>query len=184
MNSNCSCNLHLSCGNARSLTHCATVGTPLDNVFFGFCFFFFSFFGHPMAYGVLGPGIRSEPQLWPMLHLWQCQPLLPAMLGQGLSPYPGTAEKLPILLCHSGNSMFFNLCTFSDLLVSVPYRVNYFHHCIYLLILFHFRQAKFMFSCGQSQIFPLVTAFITSQSFLMIKVIHAYHKKIQKCRKV
>ena len=34
-----------------------------------------------------------------------------------------------------------------------------------------------MFSCGQSQISHLVTAFITSQSFLMIKVIHAYHKQ-------
>ena len=33
-------------------------------------FFFFSpFFGHPTAYGVSGPEIRSEPQLRSMPHL-------------------------------------------------------------------------------------------------------------------
>ena len=41
-----------------------------------FFFFFFFFFCHPTAYGVPGPGIRSEPQLWLTPHtpqLWQCQ---------------------------------------------------------------------------------------------------------------
>ena len=31
------------------------------------------FFGHPKAYGAPGPRIRSEPQLWTKLQLWQCQ---------------------------------------------------------------------------------------------------------------
>ena len=30
------------------------------------------FFGRPTAHGVPRPGIRFQPQLWPMLHLWQC----------------------------------------------------------------------------------------------------------------
>ena len=38
-----------------------------------FFFLFFSFLVHPMAYRVPGPGIRSNPQLWPMPQLWQCQ---------------------------------------------------------------------------------------------------------------
>ena len=38
---------------------------------------FFFFFGHPMVYGVPGPGIRSEPQLWPKPQVWQCQILNP-----------------------------------------------------------------------------------------------------------
>ena len=41
---------------------------------------FVGFFGHPIAYGVLRPGIRSKPQLWPMLQLWQHWILNP--LGQ------------------------------------------------------------------------------------------------------
>ena len=31
----------------------------------------FFFFGLPTVCGVPGPGIKSEPELWPMLHLWQ-----------------------------------------------------------------------------------------------------------------
>ena len=38
-------------------------------VCFVFCFFFF---GHPMAYGVPGPGNRSKLQLWPVLLPPQC----------------------------------------------------------------------------------------------------------------
>ena len=34
-------------------------------------FFFFFFFGHSSAYGVPGPGIRSELQSRPNLQLWQ-----------------------------------------------------------------------------------------------------------------
>ena len=34
---------------------------------------FLSFFGHPTTDRVPGPGIRSEPQLQPMLQLGQCQ---------------------------------------------------------------------------------------------------------------
>ena len=34
-------------------------------------FFLILFFGRSTAYRALGPGIRSELQLWPMLQLWQ-----------------------------------------------------------------------------------------------------------------
>ena len=34
----------------------------------------FFFFGHPGAYAVPRPGIRSEPQLRPTQQLWQRQP--------------------------------------------------------------------------------------------------------------
>ena len=45
-------------------------------IYFQFFFFFLSFlFGCPVAYGVLRPGIRSKPQLWPMLQL--CQHWIP-----------------------------------------------------------------------------------------------------------
>ena len=44
---------------------------------FAFPLFFFFFFGHPMAYGVPGPGIRSKPQLQPKPQLWQCWILNP-----------------------------------------------------------------------------------------------------------
>ena len=40
LNLSCSCNLHLSCGNAESLTHCAALGTPsstLDEINCGWC---------------------------------------------------------------------------------------------------------------------------------------------------
>ena len=33
----------------------------------------FFFFGHPVAYGFPRSGIKSEPQLWPMMQLWQQQ---------------------------------------------------------------------------------------------------------------
>ena len=45
---------------SEGMSHC--------NLFF--CFLF-SFFGCPVAYGVPGPGIRSEPQSWPKPQLWQ-----------------------------------------------------------------------------------------------------------------
>ena len=37
---------------------------------FSFINLFFSFFGHPTAYGVPGPGIRAKPQFWPKPQLW------------------------------------------------------------------------------------------------------------------
>ena len=41
------------------------VSLQLDGFFFIFLSLFFPFFGLPAAYGVLGPWIRSEPQLGP-----------------------------------------------------------------------------------------------------------------------
>ena len=42
-------------------------------VFFcSLCFLFF-LFDHAAAYGVPGPGTRSEPELRPRLQLWHCQ---------------------------------------------------------------------------------------------------------------
>ena len=38
---------------------------------------FFFLWLHPQHMAVLGPGIESEPQLWPMPQLWQCQILNP-----------------------------------------------------------------------------------------------------------
>ena len=65
--------------------------------------FFFSF-GLPMAYEVLGPGIRSEPQLQPMAQLWQYWILEPTVPGWGSNLHSGAAETLPTPLCHSRNS--------------------------------------------------------------------------------
>ena len=60
--------------------------------------FLFLFFSCPTVYGVPGPGIRSEPQLR------QHRILYPTVPGQGLNLHLGTAETLPIPLCHSRNS--------------------------------------------------------------------------------
>ena len=48
---------------------------------FSYCnipFFFFFFFGYPMAYRIPRPGIRSKLQLRPRLQLWQHQVTMPA----------------------------------------------------------------------------------------------------------
>ena len=56
---------------------------PFLIFFVFFCFFFLdnSFFGgwrlHWQHTGVSRAGIQSKPQLWPTLHLWQCQILNP-----------------------------------------------------------------------------------------------------------
>ena len=65
---------------------------------------FFVCFGHPTAYGVPGPGIRSEPQLQCTLKLWQCQILNPLCQARDQTLHPSTSEIPPILLYHSGNS--------------------------------------------------------------------------------
>ena len=55
-------------------------------------------FGCPTAYGVPGPGIRSEPRLGSVGSFNQlCQ------AGES-NLSPGATEMLPILLCHSRNS--------------------------------------------------------------------------------
>ena len=61
--------------------------------------------------------------------------------------------------------MSFIYVLFSYIWVRVPYRVNYFHCCIYLSILFGFRHEDFIFSCSQTQVFPFVISFIPSQKF-------------------
>ena len=43
--------------------------TSFPLTLFLFVSFSFFLFGHPVAYGVTRPGIRSEPQLWPMLQV-------------------------------------------------------------------------------------------------------------------
>ena len=46
-------------------------------------YFYFFFFGCPTPYGVPGPGIRSEPQLWPMSQLQQYQIVFNPPCGAG-----------------------------------------------------------------------------------------------------
>ena len=58
--------------------------------------FFLFFFGCPLAHGVPGPGIGSEPQVQPMSHLQQHQILQPTVPGWGSNQHPGTAETLSI----------------------------------------------------------------------------------------
>ena len=53
--------------------------------------FFFFFFGHPAVHGVPGPGIRSEPQLWPQLKCWISNALCQA----------GDQTCIPVLPRHS-----------------------------------------------------------------------------------
>ena len=48
-------------------------------------FFFFSFFGHPMAHGAPRPGIRCEPQLQPKPQLRQHQTVNP-LCQLGIKP--------------------------------------------------------------------------------------------------
>ena len=117
----CSWDLCYSCGKARSLTHCTWPGTNLhhhrDNAtFLTWCatvgtlvmsFNFFSLLPPSLilvAYGVNGPGIRSEQQLWlrPQLQQYQIHCARP---GSNLCP---SAAEIPLMpLCHSGNFNFF-----------------------------------------------------------------------------
>ena len=55
------------------------------------------FFSHPAAYGVLWPGIRSEPHLQPTLH--QCQEF-----RQGANLQPRAPDTPSTLLHHIGNA--------------------------------------------------------------------------------
>ena len=68
--------------------------------------FFFFFFWLPLAYGIPGPGIRSEPQLQPMPQVWQCW-ALSHCAGLGMEPVsqrsrddadPATLQ-LELLIC-------------------------------------------------------------------------------------
>ena len=47
-------------------------------------YYYFFFFGCPVAYGVPGPEIKSEPQLQPMLQLWQMDPFLTYCIRLGM----------------------------------------------------------------------------------------------------
>lgn len=53
--------------------------------------FFFFFFGGPTAYGVLGSGIESKPELQPIPQLWQRRILNPLHHARNQT------------LCHNGN---------------------------------------------------------------------------------
>lgn len=57
---------------------------------------------------------------------------------------------------------------FSYLLVIVPYRVNYFHCCVYLSTLFGFRHVKVSYSHVVKLVFPFVISFITSPKFFCV----------------
>ena len=52
-------------------------------------FIFSSFFVCPTAHGIPGLGIRSEPQVGPMLQLWQCWILKPVCQARDQICIPG-----------------------------------------------------------------------------------------------
>ena len=65
--------------------------------------FFPAFFGCLKAYGVQGPGIRSEPKLRPTPQLQQHRILNPLCQAR-IEPASQTPKTLSIPLCHSMNS--------------------------------------------------------------------------------
>ena len=83
-----------------------------------YLFILFLIFGRPEAYGVPGPGIRSEPQSQPKPQLWQHRILKSLCQAQGSNLCPCTPKILPILLHHSGNScriFLAEMCVFCSL---------------------------------------------------------------------
>lgn len=75
-------------------------------------FLFFSFFLHPMVYGVPGAEISSKLQLQPTPQWWQGQILNPLCLAQEWTSYLSTLEMPLIPLCRSGNSSLLALLWF------------------------------------------------------------------------
>ena len=67
----------------------------LDFFFFFFFSFLFFFFGHPMAYGVPGPGIRFQPKSRPKQQLWQCQILNPLCQAGDRTCLPALPRRHP-----------------------------------------------------------------------------------------
>ena len=65
--------------------------------------FFFSFFGHITAYGIPGPQIKSNPQLW-LTHTCHVAGSLTRCAGLESNQCPSASEKPPIPLHHSGTS--------------------------------------------------------------------------------
>ena len=79
------------------------------SVFSKIFFIFFFTFGHPTAYGVPGPGIRSVPVMV-VTYATAAAAVLDVLThcakpGWGLNLHLGAAETLLILLSHSRNSV-------------------------------------------------------------------------------
>ena len=79
---------YLDLEEVRDLSWCWTVFNPMATLQ-TFTFFFFSFLGCPMAYGVPGPGMRSELQLQPKPELWPCRILNPLCRAGDWTCVPG-----------------------------------------------------------------------------------------------
>ena len=71
------------------------------------CVFLF-FFGHPTAYRVPRPGIRSKPQLPPTLQLWQCRILNPLCGNRNGTCVP-TFQRYLRFHCTTGELPFVSL---------------------------------------------------------------------------
>ena len=103
--------------NIKYLTNLVIKATqPLKNMIyygrqtFTYLLFIYFIFDGPEACGVPRPGIRSEPQLWPKLQLWQCwipnslcleedQTCIPVLSRHRQSHVP-QQELLIILICN------------------------------------------------------------------------------------
>ena len=79
--------------------------------FFFFFFFLFSCFGRPAAYGAPRPGIRSELQLQPMLHLWQHQ-ILNALCHARMEPACQYSRDTIDLVCATAETPQFSSPSF------------------------------------------------------------------------
>ena len=84
---------------------------------------FSSFFDHPVAYEVPGPGIRSELQLQPKSQLRQCwilNPVLRIKPGWGLNLHP-RAPEVPPICCATLGTPYNCLSFLYDCLINVFY---------------------------------------------------------------
>ena len=67
-------------------------------------FFFLSFLPHPWHMEVPGPGIESEPYLWPISQLQQCQILKPLHQARDWTGNATETSQIINSLNHTGNS--------------------------------------------------------------------------------
>ena len=83
------------------------LGRAAHSFFYFLLFIYLFIFGHPTAYGALGPGIRCElqPQAKPQLQQHQIDPQA-TVLDQGLNSRPSALKMLSSPL-HSSNSTYF-----------------------------------------------------------------------------
>ena len=84
------------------------VDTCNSNNFFTYIFLaLFPSFGHLVSDGVLGPTIRSEPQLWPKEQLQQCQILNPLCCARYWTCIPACPRHCKSR-CATGNLFFWH----------------------------------------------------------------------------